>query len=71
MIGAGLALAYFTWLLATARPLGFPRDEGIYFQQPRDYVRWWRRSSSEASDALKRSAIDGALERQPRAPGRS
>ena len=41
-IGAALGLVYFVWLLATARSLGFPRDEGMYFRAATDYVGWWR-----------------------------
>ena len=48
VIGAGLGLAYVVWLLATARSLGFPRDEGFYFRAATDYVGWWRSSSSTA-----------------------
>ena len=32
LIGGGIATAYVGWLLATARTLGFSRDEGFYFR---------------------------------------
>jgi hypothetical protein len=41
VIGLAVAFGYVLWLLATARSLGFPRDEGFYFHAGRDYIRWW------------------------------
>jgi hypothetical protein len=60
VIGAALALAYFGWLVTTARSLGFPRDEGIYFQAGSQYASWWRMLLDRGSDALQRGAIDSA-----------
>jgi Dolichyl-phosphate-mannose-protein mannosyltransferase len=61
VIGAALALAYFVWLLSTARSVGFPRDEGMYFRAATDYVGWWRALLDHGQEALKQGAIDGAF----------
>ncbi len=60
VLGAGLALAYVVWLLSTARSLGFPRDEGMYFRAATDYVGWWRSLLENGQRALTQGAIDGA-----------
>jgi Dolichyl-phosphate-mannose-protein mannosyltransferase len=60
VIGAALGLAYFVWLLSTARSLGFPRDEGMYFRAATDYVGWWRSLFEHGQEALKQGAIDAA-----------
>jgi hypothetical protein len=60
LLGAGLGLAYVVWLLATARSLGFPRDEGMYFHAATDYVRWWRMLFERGHDAIQQGAIDSA-----------
>ncbi|MDP9150641.1 MAG: glycosyltransferase family 39 protein [Myxococcota bacterium] len=59
-IGIGLAMAYFAWLLVTARSLGFPRDEALYFRAGSDYALWWRSLFEHGPDALKQNAIDAA-----------
>jgi 4-amino-4-deoxy-L-arabinose transferase-like glycosyltransferase len=59
-IGAGLGLLYFVALLATARSLGFPRDEGMYFRAATSYVGWWRSVLDHGADAMKQGAIDQA-----------
>ena len=59
--GAGLGRAYLVWLLATARAVGFPRDEGVYFHAAGEYVRWWRMLFERGSDALQQGAIDSAF----------
>jgi 4-amino-4-deoxy-L-arabinose transferase-like glycosyltransferase len=59
-IGAALGLAYLVWLLTTARAIGFPRDEGVYFRAASDYVRWWRLLVDQGKDALQQGAIDSA-----------
>jgi hypothetical protein len=48
------------WLLATARSLGFPRDESFYFQAGTQYATWWRLLFERGSAALQRGAIDAA-----------
>jgi 4-amino-4-deoxy-L-arabinose transferase-like glycosyltransferase len=59
VIGAALGLVYSLWLLATARTIGFMRDEGVYFRAGTNYVNWWRSVFERGADALKQSAIDG------------
>ena len=59
-IGAVLGLTYFVWLLSTARSLGFPRDEGMYFRAATDYVGWWHAVLEHGQEALRQAAIDGA-----------
>ncbi|HSY21873.1 MAG TPA: glycosyltransferase family 39 protein [Polyangiaceae bacterium] len=59
VIGAALGLAYSLWLVATARTIGFMRDEGVYFRAAVNYVNWWRSVFEHGSEALKQSAIDG------------
>lgn len=61
VIGAALALAYVAWLLATARAIGFPRDEGVYFHAAGEYVRWWRMLFERGVDALQQGPIDSAF----------
>jgi hypothetical protein len=58
VIGFALAVPYVAWLLATARSLGFARDEGFYFRAGADYWRWFDLLFTRPSDAFKRSAID-------------
>jgi hypothetical protein len=59
LVALGLAAAYVVALLATARSLGFSRDEGFYFSASSDYKRWFVLLLSSPSRALERSAIDG------------
>jgi 4-amino-4-deoxy-L-arabinose transferase-like glycosyltransferase len=60
VIGALLGLAYVIALLATARSIGFPRDEGVYFRAASSYVGWWRLLLDDSTDALRQSSIDAA-----------
>jgi hypothetical protein len=60
VLGAALGLTYVAWLLATARSLGFPRDEGVYFHAGSDYVRWWRMIFERGAEAFHQGAIDSA-----------
>jgi 4-amino-4-deoxy-L-arabinose transferase-like glycosyltransferase len=59
-IGAAVALVYAIWLGLTARSLGFPRDEGVYFRAGTDYVTWLHALWEHGQDALKQGAIDSA-----------
>jgi 4-amino-4-deoxy-L-arabinose transferase-like glycosyltransferase len=61
VVGGVLALAYVVWLLATARVVGFPRDEGTYFRASRDYFGWWRMLLERGRDALQQGPIDGSF----------
>ncbi|CAN5903434.1 hypothetical protein BH11MYX4_BH11MYX4_54970 [soil metagenome] len=57
-IGGGIAALYVAWLLATARSLGFSRDEGFYFKAAYDYKRWFAMLVDSPSKAIERTAID-------------
>jgi 4-amino-4-deoxy-L-arabinose transferase-like glycosyltransferase len=57
-IGAALALLYVTWLLSTARSLGFARDEGFYFHAATDYARWFDLLLAHPAQAVQQAAID-------------
>ncbi len=58
LVGAGLMIGYVIWLLATARELGFPRDEGFYFRAAGDYSRWFDLLFREPKQAMLQSQID-------------
>jgi Dolichyl-phosphate-mannose-protein mannosyltransferase len=60
LVGAGLGAAYTAWLLATARSLGFARDEGFYFRAATDYARWFRLLFEHGGKAFERGAIDSS-----------
>jgi 4-amino-4-deoxy-L-arabinose transferase-like glycosyltransferase len=55
-----MGLIYVVWLLVTARSVGVPRDEGVYFRAATEYVGWWRMLLERGHDALQQSAIDAA-----------
>ncbi len=59
VIGFGLAATYVIWLLATARNLGFARDEGFYFRAAQDYAHWYQLLFTHPAQAVQRAAIDG------------
>jgi 4-amino-4-deoxy-L-arabinose transferase-like glycosyltransferase len=59
-IGVGLAFAYVTWLLATARSLGFGRDEGFYFRAATDYARWFAVLFETPARAFEQGTIDAS-----------
>jgi 4-amino-4-deoxy-L-arabinose transferase-like glycosyltransferase len=59
-IGASLAILYVGWLLATARSLGFARDEGFYFHAAWDYSRWFQLLFTHPAQALEPHAIDSS-----------
>jgi 4-amino-4-deoxy-L-arabinose transferase-like glycosyltransferase len=59
VVGLSLAIVYVAWLLATARSLGFARDEGFYFRAATDYARWFEVLLTRPADALQRGTIDG------------
>jgi len=58
LIGSGLGALYVGWLLATARTLGFSRDEGFYFSASSQYEKWFQLLFSTPGKALERAAID-------------
>jgi hypothetical protein len=59
LIGGGIAAVYVAWLLATARSLGFSRDEGFYFSAAFEYKRWFAMLIDAPSKAIERANIDG------------
>ncbi len=58
LVGAGIGAVYVAWLLATARSLGFARDEGFYFRAATDYARWFRLLFERPRLAFEQSSID-------------
>ena len=58
LVGGGIAAGYVAWLLATARSLGFSRDEGFYFTAAYDYKRWFALLADAPMKALERTSID-------------
>jgi hypothetical protein len=68
VLGAVLGLVYVAWLLATARSLGFPRDEGVYFRAGAAYWGWWHSLLEHGAQALDRGAIDAAFGQNPEHP---
>ncbi len=58
-LGALLGGAYVAWLLATARSLGFARDEGFYFRAAQSYARWFDLLVTKPKQAFDRGTIDG------------
>lgn len=58
LFGLGIAAVYVTWLLATARNLGFSRDEGFYFNAAGRYASWFKVLFERPADAMKRPFID-------------
>jgi 4-amino-4-deoxy-L-arabinose transferase-like glycosyltransferase len=57
-IGGAIAAVYVIWLLATARSLGFSRDEGFYFGASSDYARWFGMLVDSPTKAIERGNID-------------
>jgi hypothetical protein len=58
VIAALLGTAYVIWLVATARSLGFARDEGFYFSAAQSYARWFDLLFTRGAEALRRPAVD-------------
>jgi hypothetical protein len=56
--GAGIGALYVAWLLASARSLGFARDEGTYFRAGRQYVRWYELLFERRREAFEQGTID-------------
>ena len=71
LIGLGLAGVYVTWLIRTARVLGFARDEGFYFHAASDYQRWFEAllGPSQPGQAFQRPFIDGIWATNHEHPG--
>jgi hypothetical protein len=69
VVGALLATLYVAWLVATARSLGFPRDEGMYFHAGSEYMRWIRLLVDRGAPALEPGMIDSAWNTNHEHPG--
>lgn len=59
LIGLCLAAVYVTWLVVSARSLGFPRDEAFYFRAGQDYERWFELLFDGKKEAFDASVADG------------
>ncbi len=57
--GLGLAAAYVAWLVASARSLGFPRDEAFYFRAGQDYARWFELLFAGRKEAFDPASAGG------------
>ena len=61
-IALGLGLVAFAVLWATERPVGFVRDESVYFAAAEQFSRWWsllfHRPAAALSDAVITQAFD-------------
>jgi 4-amino-4-deoxy-L-arabinose transferase-like glycosyltransferase len=58
LVGLALAAIYLAVLIASAKPLGFARDEGFYFSAARSYQAWFDLLLRDPSRALSPSEID-------------
>jgi hypothetical protein len=61
VFGASLAAIYVAALLATARGIGFGRDESLYFRAASSYWGWWLRLVEQGSKFVTVSSIDAAF----------
>jgi 4-amino-4-deoxy-L-arabinose transferase-like glycosyltransferase len=57
-IAAGLALAYYVWLINTVGDLGYARDEGFYFQAADSYREWFKQLFEDPAKAITQAAVD-------------
>jgi 4-amino-4-deoxy-L-arabinose transferase-like glycosyltransferase len=60
VVALALVGGYSTWLVRTARLIGYARDEGFYFQAANSYGRWLETLVANHQAALDRRAVDGA-----------
>ncbi len=58
LVGLLAGAVYLTALLATAKDVGFTRDEGFYFSAARSYQKWFDVLIENPSDALTKKTID-------------
>jgi 4-amino-4-deoxy-L-arabinose transferase-like glycosyltransferase len=58
LLGFGVCLVYVLALVATARTLGYARDEGFYFDAARSYARWFDLLATNWREAVQRSNVD-------------
>jgi len=55
--GLVIAAVYVSVLLATAKPIGFTRDEGFYFDAAEDYLHWFELLWDRPAEALTKAAV--------------
>lgn len=60
LVGAGLMAVYVGFLWATARAIGFGRDESFYFSAARSYGGWVHLLFEHSAEALRQGTIDAA-----------
>ncbi len=61
-IGAGLFLAAFGALLFTEQPVGFTRDESVYFYAAENHARWFQSVFASPTTAFTDASITGAYD---------
>lgn len=61
-IALGLGLLTFAVLWATERPVGFVRDESVYFAAAEQFSRWWSLLFHRPATALSDSVITQAFD---------
>lgn len=58
LFGLFLATAYIAILIATAKTLGYARDEGFYFRASESYANWFELLWNEPRLAIQKTAVD-------------
>jgi hypothetical protein len=58
LTGIGIAAVYVAILLATAKDVGFARDEGFYFSASETYMRWFELLAKDRRAAMTQEAVD-------------
>ena len=61
-IGVALFAAAFAALLFTEQPVGFTRDESVYFYAAENHARWFQALLANPSVALEDQSITGAYD---------
>jgi hypothetical protein len=61
-LALGLGLLAFAILWATERPVGFVRDESVYFAAAEQFARWWGLLFRQPGMALRDSVITQAFD---------
>lgn len=57
-VGLSIAVVYITILLATAKDVGFARDEGFYFTASEQYMKWFALLVKDPRAAVSRQVVD-------------
>lgn len=68
LIGFGLALAYFIWLVATSTDVGIPRDESIYFDAADRIAAWVDRFDEPGVESFSKDEIHKGFHRNREHP---